>query len=94
VWNNFGVKIRRDTVRNLLKIVNCLNETKDWTWIRQIARRTGLHHKTVSRLIRHLEMFIEEQTLEPFKIRMIRLKPYANTKSIFKFLALKEKLEK
>jgi hypothetical protein len=88
------IKIRKDTAKNLLKIVNCLNETKDWTWIRQIARRTGLHHKTVSRLINQLQMFIEEQTLEPFKIRMIRLKPYTNVKSVFKFLALKEKLEK
>jgi hypothetical protein len=89
------MKIRKDTIKNLLKIVNCLSETKDWTWIRQIARRTGLHHKTVSRLItNHLQMFVEEQTLEPFKIRMLRLKPYANVKSIFKFLELKEKLEK
>jgi len=38
-------------------------------------------------------MFVEEQTLEPFKIRMIRLKPYTDVKSVYKFLALKERLE-
>ena len=88
------IKIRKDTARNLLKIINYLNEKKDWTWIREIARKTNLHHKTVSRLIsNHLQIFIEEQTLEPFRIRMIRLKPYLDIKNIYKFLALKERLK-
>jgi hypothetical protein len=88
------VKIRRDTARNLLKIVNYLNEKKDWSWIREIARKTNLHHKTVSRLItNHLQAIIEEQTLEPFKIKMVKLKPNIDIKSVYRFLTLKERLE-
>jgi len=90
------VQIRKDTAENLIKIVKCLKQAEEgWMWIRQISRRTGLHHKTVSRLIdRHLNMFIEVQTMEPFNIRMLRLKPNADLNSIFRFLVVKEKIEK
>jgi predicted DNA-binding transcriptional regulator YafY len=87
-------QMRRDVIRNILKIVECLNNAKDWMWIRQIARKTNLHHKTVSRLIdTYLSIFIEEQSLEPFKIRMIRLKEGVSLDSIHRFFVLKEKLE-
>lgn len=90
------MQIRKDTAENLIKIVKCLKQAEEgWMWIRQISRRTGLHHKTVSRLIdKHLNMFIEVQTMEPFNIRMLRLKPNADLNSIFRFLVVKEKIEK
>jgi hypothetical protein len=87
--------LRKDTAANLIKIVKCLKQAEEgWLWAREVARRTGLHHKTVSRLIdRHLSMFIEVQTMEPFNLRMIKLKPNADLNSIFRFLAVKEKIE-
>ena len=87
--------MRKDTAMNLVKIIKCLKEAEEgWLWVREVSRRTGLHHKTVSRLIdKHLNVFIEAQTMEPFNIRMIKLKPNTDLNSIFKFLAIKEKIE-
>ncbi|RLF77629.1 hypothetical protein DRN32_07670 [Thermococci archaeon] len=89
------VRIRKDTMRNIVKIVKCLKQAEEgWLWIREVARRTGLHHKTVSRLIdRHLSMFVEIERLEPFNVRMLRLKPGVDTNGIFKFLSVMEKIE-
>lgn len=86
--------LRKDTLANLIKIIQCLKQSEEgWLWVREISRRTGLHHKTVSRLIeRHLSMFLEVQTMEPFNIRMIKLKQNTDLNSIFRFLAVKEKI--
>lgn len=91
----FGVfKVRKDTIKNIIKIVNCLKKAEEgWLWIREISRRSGLHHKTVSRLVdNHLSIFIEEQTLEPFNVRMIRLKPGTDVNSIYRYLSVMEKI--
>lgn len=88
--------MRKDTVENIIKIIKCLERAEGgWLWYRECARRTGLHHKTVSRLVsKHLNMFVEEQAFEPFNVRMIRLKPDANVNNMLKFLVVKEKLDK
>jgi len=87
--------MRKDTAENVIKIIRCLKSAESgWLWIREISRRCNLHHKTVSRLISmHLSMFIEEQTVEPFNVRMIRLKPNTDLNGVFRFLAVKEKLD-
>lgn len=89
------IKMRKDVAENLIKIVRCLKEAEEgWLWVREISRRCDLHHKTVSRLIdKHLGMFIEKQTMEPFNVHMIKLKDSTDVNGIFKFLAVKEKLE-
>jgi len=87
--------MRKDAAENVIKIVRCLKEAEEgWLWIREIARRCDLHHKTVSRLIdNHLSMFLETQDMEPFNVHMIRLKPGTDVNGIFKFLSIKEKLD-
>jgi hypothetical protein len=87
--------MRADTAKNVIKIVKCLKQAEEgWLWIREISRRTNLHHKTVSRLIdRHLSMFVEVQRLEPFNVEMIRLKPGTDVNGIFRFLSVMEKLK-
>jgi hypothetical protein len=86
--------MRKDTMKNIIKIVECLkNAEEGWLWIREISRRCELHHKTVSRLIdMHLGMFIERQRLEPFNVEMIRLKPSTDVNGVFKFLSVMKKL--
>jgi uncharacterized protein YmfQ (DUF2313 family) len=86
--------MRKDTAENIIKIVKCLKGAEEgWLWIREIARRTGLHHKTVSRLVdTHLTMFVDMQTMEPFNVRMIRLKPGTDINGIYRFLSTMEKL--
>ena len=86
--------MRKDTAENIIKIVKCLKESEEgWLWIREISRRTEMHHKTVARLIsNHLSMFIEIQNVEPFNLKMIKLKPKTDINGIFKFLAIMEKI--
>lgn len=88
--------MRKDTVKNIIKIVKCLKEAEEgWLWIREISRRCDLHHKTVSRLInRHLTMFVETQRLEPFNVEMIRLKPNTDIDGVFRYLSVMSKLDK
>jgi len=86
--------MRKDAAENVIKIVRCLKEAEGgWLWLREIARRTHLHHKTVSRLIdKHLVMFIETQNMEPFNVRMIRLKPDSDVNNIFRYLSVRDKI--
>ena len=88
--------MRKDTVKNIIKIVNCLKEAENgWLWIREISRRTGLHHKTVSRLIdTHLTMFLDEQSMEPFNVKMVKLKEGTDLNNIYRFLSVMEKVKK
>lgn len=88
--------MRKDTAKNIIKIVECLKKAEEgWLWVREISRRTGLHHKTVARLINnHLGMFLDTQTMEPFNVKMVRLKPNTETNGILRYIAVREKLGK
>jgi uncharacterized protein YmfQ (DUF2313 family) len=90
------IKMRKDTAENIIRIVNCLKKAEGgWLWIREIARRCNLHHKTVSRLVgKHLTIFIDEQEFEPFNVRMLRLKPGTDQEKIFHFLSIRERIDK
>jgi hypothetical protein len=87
--------MRKDQAENIIKIVKCLKQAEEgWLWIREISRRTGLHHKTVSRLVdKHLTMFVDMQSMEPFNVRMIKLKANTDISGVFKFLSIMEKIE-
>lgn len=82
-------------MENIIKIVKCLKQAEEgWLWVREISRRVGLHHKTVSRLISsHLVMFVEVQRMDPFNVQMIRLKPETDINNIFKYLSVMEKIK-
>ena len=88
--------MRKDTMENIVAIVRCLKQAEEgWLWIREISRRCKLHHKTVSRLIdTQLTMFIEEQRVEPFNIRMFRLKPGTDINGVFRYLSVMKKMDK
>jgi len=92
----YGEGVQKNTLKNIIKIVKCLEESKnDWIWLTAIAKRVKLHRTTVSRLInKHLTLFIDQTTIEPFNIRMIKLKPDASLQSILKFISIKEKVKK
>jgi len=92
----YGESVQKNTLKNIIKIVKCLEESKnDWIWLTAIAKRVKLHRTTVSRLInKHLTLFIDQTTIEPFNIRMIKLKPDASLQSILKFISIKEKVKK
>ena len=85
--------MRKDTIRNIFKIVGCISKANNWIWYREISRQTGLHHKTVARLVeKYLQMFIETQSMDPFKVKMVRMKPGVDLDKVARFLSVKEKL--
>jgi len=87
--------VRKDVIENIIKIVKCLKEAEEgWLWITEIGRRCNLHHKTVARLIdSHLTMFTDQQMMEPFNVRMIKLKPGTDINSIFRHLTVMQRLK-
>ena len=87
--------IRKDLARNIAKIYKCLANAKDWLWLREIARRTNLNHKTVGRILdKYFSHFIDERILEtPFRVRLIKLKEGVSLENIYTFIILKEKLK-
>ena len=91
----YKIFMRKDKIENIIKIVKCLKEAEEgWLWITEIGRRCNLHHKTVARLVdSHLGMFTDQQMMEPFNVRMIRLKPGIEINSIFRHLTVMQKLK-
>lgn len=87
--------MRKDEIENVIKIVKCLKQAESgWLWYREIGRRCKIHHKTVSRLInKYLVMFLDSQNMEPFNIKMVRIKSGTDLNGMLKFLAIKEKIE-
>ena len=66
--------MRKDEALNVAKIFKVLKDAKGYIWIREIARRTNLNHKTVSRLLsKYFTPFLEVQYL-PFRIKLVKLK--------------------
>jgi len=84
--------MREDRLNNVIKVLECLKEAEDWIWLRECARRTGLHHSTISRILRDLDLFVEQQYLEPFNVKMIRLKRDVKIEDVIRFLEIKEKV--
>lgn len=90
------MNMQKNTIQHVILIANCLKQAESgWLWPTEIAKRTNIHRKTVTRLIEtHLANFVQEQRLEPSNIRMFKLKPNADMTSILKFLSVKEKISR
>jgi hypothetical protein len=89
-------KMKKTLLENVIKIANCLKQAENgWLWPTEISNRTGLHRRTVTRLLESfLSNFIEEQKLEPSNIRMFKIKPGVDMNSILKFMSVKEKIDR
>lgn len=86
--------MRVDKKENIMKVLECLIEAQDWLWLRECARRTGLHHKTISRILNELTPFIEQYYLEPLNLRMFRIKLGYKAEDIIRILEIREKIFK
>lgn len=72
---------KHDPVSKLKKILKYLKGREDWTWIRRIAKETGIKPYSVSYLIEkylviYLEILEPEDVLETtgIKMKMVKLK--------------------
>lgn len=91
IWN-----MKKVVLENVIRIANCLKQAENgWLWPTEISNRTGLHRKTVTRLIEsYLSNFVDENKLEPSNIRMFKLKDGVDMTSILRFLSVKEKISR
>ncbi|MBU5682738.1 MAG: hypothetical protein QXW04_01860 [Candidatus Aenigmatarchaeota archaeon] len=84
-------KKRSDELENVLKILIVLKKLNGWIWIREIARRVNLHHKTVSRILdKYFRPFIEEQRILPFRARLVRLKDNIDEEKFIAYWKIKK----
>ena len=69
--------------KNLNLIILALKDAPDGLWMREIARRTKMDHKTVSYYIGRYQELYEEQSVEGPKkpiFKLVKLKPGALTR--------------
>lgn len=87
--------MEKRTVEKLIKILKCLEQSKDTVlWLTEIGKRTKMHRTTVSRLIdRHLSNFVIQDIVPPFNLKTVKLKPNTDVNGILRYLSVKEKIE-
>jgi DNA-binding IclR family transcriptional regulator len=69
--------MREDTIKKIGKILLVLKESEDWLHLREISRRTGIHHQTVSEILdKYLNQFILTQNLNEYglKLKLVKIK--------------------
>jgi len=79
----------------LIKILKCLEESRnDVIWLTEIGKRTNMHRTTVNRIIdRYLSEFIIQESLPPFNLKTVKLKPDKDLTGIIKYLRVKQKID-
>jgi len=69
--------MKEDTIKKIGKILLVLKESEDWIHLREISRRTDIHHQTVSEILdKYLNQFILTQNLNEYglKLKLVKLK--------------------
>jgi DNA-binding IclR family transcriptional regulator len=69
--------MKEDTIKKIGKILLVLKESEDWLHLREISRRTGIHHQTVSEILdKYLNQFILTQNLNEYglKLKLVKIK--------------------
>jgi DNA-binding IclR family transcriptional regulator len=89
--------MRQDTIKKIGKILIVLKETEDWLHLREISRRTGIHHQTVSEMLdKYLNQFILVQRLDDYglKVKLVKIKDRkVDLNGVLKYLKYMKKLE-
>lgn len=89
--------MRASAYEKCKKILLFLKNKEEWSWIRQIAKNTGIKPYNVSYLIdrylwRYLDVVDTSDVYGEYglKVKLVRLKPGINVENVLK--ALREKL--
>jgi len=89
--------MRQDTIKKIGKILFVLKETEDWLHLREISRRTGIHHQTISEIIdKYLNQFVSIQKLDDYglNVKLIKIKDKkVDLNSVIKYLKYMKKIE-
>ncbi|MBU5689685.1 MAG: helix-turn-helix domain-containing protein [Candidatus Aenigmatarchaeota archaeon] len=91
------MSIRQDTIKKIGKILFVLKESEDWLHLREIGRRTGIHHQTVSEILdKYLNQFILTQNLNDYglKLKLVKLKDKkVDLKGVLTYLKYMKKIQ-
>lgn len=90
-------------LKKALLITKVLIETKEWIWIRELARKCKMPLSTVHYYLeKHLNHFIEEINTSQFisytekekypKLRLLKIKEDVSLENVVKWLKIKEKI--
>jgi len=89
--------MRQETIKKIGKILFVLKETQDWLHLREISRRTGIHHQTVSEILdKYLNQFILTQNLNEYglKLKLVKLKnKNVDLKGVLAYLKYMKKIK-
>jgi DNA-binding IclR family transcriptional regulator len=69
--------MKQETIKKIGKILLVLKESEDWLHLREISRRTGIHHQTVSEILdKYLNQFILTQNFNEYglRLKLVKLK--------------------
>ncbi len=84
-------KLSKREVEHTRKVIEVLREHPYGLWIREIARRTGLHMEQVRRVITSYPQLFEEYadfTSYGINLKIVRLKRKISTKNLEKLLLM------
>ncbi|MCX8179171.1 MAG: MarR family transcriptional regulator [Candidatus Aenigmarchaeota archaeon] len=89
--------MKQETIKKINKILFVLKETQDWLHLREISRRTGIHHQTISEILdKYLNQFVLIQNFEEYglKLKLVKLKDKkVDLKSVLTYLKYMKKIE-
>ena len=84
-------KLTRTEVEHTKRIIEVLSEHPYGLWIREIARRAGLHMEQVRRVVSAYPQLFEEYadfTNYGINLKIVRLKRKVSTKNLEKLLSI------
>jgi len=90
-------------VKKALLITKILIETKEWIWVRELARKCKMPLSTVHYYLeKHLNRFFDEINTSQFisyedgekypKLRLLKIKDGVSLQNVVKWLKIKEKI--
>ncbi|MEM0473399.1 MAG: hypothetical protein QXF88_01610 [Candidatus Aenigmatarchaeota archaeon] len=89
--------MRQETIKKIGKILFVLKESQDWLHLREISRRTGIHHQTISEILdKYLNQFILTQNLNDYglKLKLVKLKDSkVDLKGVLTYLKYMKKIQ-
>ncbi|MFH8080669.1 MAG: hypothetical protein QXO84_02200 [Candidatus Aenigmatarchaeota archaeon] len=90
-------KLKQETIKKIGKILLVLKESENWIHLREISRRSGIHHQTVSEILdKYLNQFILTQNFNEYglRLKLVKLKDKkVDLKSVLLYLKYRNKVE-
>lgn len=87
--------MKTKTLEKVIKVLKAVEEAgNEGIWLTAIGKRVDMHRTTVARIIEnHLSEFVTVDMVEPFNLKIVKLKSGRDLRGILRYLRVKEKIE-